>query len=119
VPVGYGKLGGVPNRPLPPGDTFFTPNAGPTRRAVERKLAIPLLWLHGQSRLLVGVLPLVLVIAVAVITGPLVLIPGIPLIAFVGAIHYLAWPAISPGARTIRMLVLLLIVALVATEVGR
>lgn len=101
-------------RPLPAGETFFTPGAGPLRQEVERRSAVIALWLYGRPRWIAGTLPLLLVLATLFVRGPLVLFPGVLLIAFVAWVTFLAWPVLGAGGRLARLGVLALTVALIA-----
>jgi hypothetical protein len=110
---------GTSPKPLPRGDSFFTPGAGPLRRSVERRSAVLLVWLHQQRKALVGAIPLGLMVAVAVITGPWVLLPGALLLALVGWVSFLAWPVAGIGARILRLLVLAFLAAFVVDNLSR
>jgi len=116
------QTGPVPRstpKPLPRGDSFFTPDAGGLRQVIERRSAVPVVWLHQQPRLLVGVVPLALMIAVAAVTGPWVLLPGALLLALVGWVCFLAWPVARVGARVGRVLMLIVLAAVVVAGLRR
>lgn len=91
------------SRPLPEGDTFFTPNAGSVRREVERRSAVPLVWLHNAPR---WILP---------VTMAAVFVTGLAFVGFAGAallavlalffswLAFLAWPRLRTGERVMRV----------------
>lgn len=93
-------------RPLPKGDTFFTPGATGLRREVERRSAASLVYLHQLPR---WVLPLVLV--AVLITG--FAVPGwggaaafAVLAALLGWFSYLSWPSLTGTTRLLRAVVI-------------
>ncbi|MDE3720108.1 hypothetical protein PWG71_01810 [Nocardiopsis sp. N85] len=99
-------------RPLPPGESLYTPGAGPLRRAVERRSAVPLVWLHRAPR---WFSPLIL--GVLFVTG--LLAPGVagalcltPVALFLAWLAYLAWPGMDPRRRVPRVLVVVVITVL-------
>jgi hypothetical protein len=89
-------------RPLPPGNTLYTPEASDARRSLEHSSARPLLLLH---QLPVWLLPVVL-------TGLLVTglaVPGwigaaalVLVAAFLGWLAAVSWPRQAPGGRLLR-----------------
>ncbi len=92
-------------RPLPRGESLYTPGAGPVRRAVERRSAVPLVWLHRSPRWLSPVLLGVLFVAGLLAPGP---VGGLCLLAvalFLGWLAYLTWPSLDPRQRSPRVLV--------------
>lgn len=98
-------------RPLPPGDTLFTPDATPARASVERRSATSLLWLHQLPRWVVPVL------AVALLVGGLALhgwVGGIALFGLAAVLGWLAaisWPRLSPAGRALRVVVVAVVIA--------
>lgn len=104
--------------PLPGGDTFYTPHAGPLRHAVERHSAAPLLLLHNAPR---WILPVTM--AAVFITGLLVAgVVGAILLAalggFFGWLAFLAWPNLRSGDRAMRVIVILILVSLGVLQSG-
>jgi hypothetical protein len=85
-----------------------TPAAGrgPLRPRVERRSAVLLVFLSGQRRILVAAVPIVLLVAVALVRGPLAVVPGVLLLGFVGWLAYLSWPRLAPPQRVMRVAVL-------------
>lgn len=97
---------------------FYTPGAGGFRHAVERRSAVPLVWLHQAPR---WILPAAMA---GVLLGGLLLegIPGAALLVllavFIGWLAFLAWPALSTGQRTLRCAALVVLVGLALARVG-
>nr|WP_046469075.1 DUF6703 family protein [Allosalinactinospora lopnorensis] len=103
---------------MPQGDTFYTPDAGPLRREIERRSAVPLVWLHNAPR---WILP---VSMAAVFVGGLLLagIAGAVLLtllaAFFGWLAFLAWPNLRTGERAMRVIVIVTLVTLGLLQSG-
>jgi len=100
---GQGAQQGGRARPLPRGDSFYTPGADDARRQVEQSSARPLVWLHQQP---VWFPPVV--VAVLLIIG--LAVPGWPgaialvlVAAFLGWLASLSWPGVSPRGRLLRV----------------
>ncbi len=101
-------------RPLPPGQTLYTPGSSPARRAVEQRSAAPMVFLH---QLPAWLLPL---IAVAL------LITGLAMHGVIGAVALglvavtlswlaaLSWPRLGPAGRLGRVAAVACVLALAA-----
>lgn len=105
-------------RPMPKGDSFYTPGAGPLRHAIERNSAVPLVWLHNAPR---WILPVGM--ALAFIGG--LLLAGVAgavllclLALFIGWLAFLAWPTLPSGGRAARVVVVVVLVALGGLQSG-
>jgi hypothetical protein len=90
-------------RPLPRGNSFYTPGASDTRRQMEQSSARPLVWLHQQPVWLPpAVVAILLVVGLAVPgwlgAGALVLVA-----AFLGWLAALSWPRLNRGGRLLRL----------------
>jgi hypothetical protein len=88
-----------------------TPGASPLRRSLERRSAVLLVFLRRLPR---AVLPVTVAALVAgfLLGPPAVAIGCLSLvIVFFGWLLFLSWPAISPGARLLRVVVLAIMVA--------
>jgi hypothetical protein len=90
-------------RPLPRGDSFYTPQASQARSSLERSSTRPLVLLH---QLPVWLVPLVL--AGLLVAG--LAVPGWPgavalvlVAAFLGWLAALSWPRLGPGPRLSRV----------------
>ncbi len=90
-------------RPLPRGNSLYTPGASQARRSLEHSSARPLVLLH---QLPVWLVPLVL--TALLVTG--LAVPGwigaaaLVLVAgFLGWLGALSWPRLGPGPRLLRV----------------
>lgn len=106
------------SRPLPKGDTLYTPGATRMRREIERRSAVPLVWLHNAPRWL---LPAAMALA---FVGGLVLsgVAGATLLTllavFFGWLAYLAWPNLRQGERAMRVAAVSVLFALGLLQSG-
>ncbi|GHC89226.1 hypothetical protein GCM10007079_35020 [Nocardiopsis terrae] len=101
-----------PGRPLPPGDSLFTPGAGRLRREVERRSAVPLVWLHQRPRWLP---PAVLgALFVAGLTAPGWLGALCLLLVVVSFLWlaFLTWPSLNRQQRIPRILMVSVVLVL-------
>jgi len=105
-----------PRRPAPPPVPEVT--APGLRGAVERRSAPLLTWLAVQPKALVPVGSIALLaggfLAPTWLAVPLLAV----LIALVGWLTYLSWPAIDRGARVVRVATLLLLVIAVVITIA-
>ncbi len=102
-------------RPLPKGNTLFTPQASACRQALEQRSATSLLYLHQLPRWLPPVLAVALLIAGFAISG---WGGGVALIGLALVLAWLAaisWPQLSAQARLLRVIVVsaVLVVAVI------
>jgi hypothetical protein len=99
-------------RPLPRGSTLFTPDASPTRQALEHRSATWLLWLHQLPRWLLPVLAaglLVVGFAVGGIGGAVALCGLAVVLGWLAAV---SWPRLSAQGRLLRVLVVAAVLAI-------
>ena len=103
-----------PPRPLPKGDTLFTPDASPARSSIERASATPLLWLHQLPTWLLPILAVALLVAgLAVRTWPgAVALCGVA--AILGWLAVLSWPRLNVQGRLLRVAVIAAVLAIAA-----
>jgi O-antigen ligase len=104
-------------RPLPRGDTLFTPDASATRASVEQRSATPLLWLHQLPRWLLPVLAVALLVTGFALTGWAGAIALVALAAALGWLAVVSWPRLNAQGRALRVLVIA-VVLLVAVVRG-
>ena len=100
-----------PPRPLPQGDTLFTPDAAPTRASIEQSSATPLLWLHQLPAWLLPVLAVALLVtglAVPGWAGPIALCGLATVLGWLAAV---SWPRLSGQGRLLRVVTIGLILA--------
>ncbi len=106
-------------RPLPQGETFFTPGATGMRRGIERRSAAPLVFLHGLPR---WILPLALLAALIIGFTVPGWIGGVVLAAvavFLGWFSYLSWPSLPTSARLLRCVTIAAVLAVAVVQVFR
>jgi hypothetical protein len=97
-------------RPLPPGNTLFTPDPSPARASFEQRSATPLLWLHQLPRWLFPVLAVgLLVVGFALPGGALALVAVAALLGWLAAA---SWPRLSGQGRLLRGFAVAVIVAI-------
>ena len=92
-------------RPLPKGNTLFTPEASPARQALEHRSATYLLWLHQLPRWLLPVLAAGLLVAGFAIhgVGGAIALGGLSVV--LGWLGAISWPRLSAQARLLRVIV--------------
>jgi hypothetical protein len=117
-PAGRGPSGRAASRPLPRGDHFATPDASPLRREVERRSAVPLVWLHNAPRWMLPLAMAAVFVAGLLLAG----VAGAVLLAllagFFAWLAFLAWPALRGGERAMRVVVVVTLLALGLLQSG-
>jgi hypothetical protein len=103
-------------RPLPLGDSLFTPGAGRWRRKVERRSAVPLVWLHQRPRWIPPVVLGVLFIAGLMAPGPLGALCLLLVAVFFLWLAYLTWPSLTRQQQVPRVLMMLVVLVLAAAR---
>jgi hypothetical protein len=106
-------------RPLPKGDSLYTPGASRARQQAERRSAKPLLFLH---QLPTWVAPLVLVgllIAGLAVRGPGGAAALCGVAAVLGWLATLSWPQLSATGRLGRILGIAVVLALAGLQAAR
>jgi hypothetical protein len=101
-------------RPLPRGNTLFTPRASAARQTLEHRSAGPLLWLHQLPPWLVPMLAAGLLVAGLAVRG---LFGGIALAGvavLLGWLAALSWPRLSGQGRLLRVAVIAAVLAAAA-----
>ncbi len=90
-------------RPLPRGNSLYTPDASDARRRVEQSSAKPLVWLHQQPVWLPPVVVAVLLIVGLAVPGWLGATALVLVAAFLGWLAALSWPRLAGGGRLLRL----------------
>jgi hypothetical protein len=98
-------------RPLPKGNTLFTPDATPGREALERRSATSLLWLHQLPPWLFPVLTACLLVAGFALHGWAGAIVLLCLAAVLAWLAALSWPRLTGQGRGLRVIIVAAIVA--------
>lgn len=96
-----------------------SPSPSSARKRFE-ELSFPLIrTLHGLPRWLIVVLPAILLFGGLVLTGPLGWIGGVLLFIvwlFIAWLTALSWPALTPGSRVFRVLVVAALLGVVVLK---
>ena len=100
-----------PPRPLPGGDTLFTPDPSPARASIEQRSATPLLWLHQLPRWLLPVLAVALLVTGLAVAGWAGAIALFALAGVLGWLSTVSWPRLNAQGRALRVLGVGLLVA--------
>ena len=93
--------------------------ASPRRQALERASYPVLARLHAMPRWIIVIAPAVLLFLGLVLSGPWTWVGGLCLLlvwAFVAWLTALSWPALSPGSRLFRLLVVLALAGVVVLK---
>ncbi len=106
-------------RPLPPGQSLFTPDASPARAATERRSARPLVYLHQLPPWVVPAVLAGLLIAGLALRGPGGAIALFAVAAVLGWLASVSWPRLSAGGRLARLAAVGLLLALAAFQARR
>jgi hypothetical protein len=106
-------------RPLPRGNTLYTPDASPLRQATERRSAKPLIFLHQLPAWIAPVVLVALLIAGLAVRGPIgaVALCGVALV--LGWLASVSWPRLSSSGRTGRLLAIVIVLAVAGVVATR
>jgi hypothetical protein len=106
-------------RPLPKGDSLYTPGATPARQAAERRSAKPLLFLHQLPTWVAPLALVALLIAGLAVRGPggAVALCGVG--AVLGWLAVLSWPRLSANGRLGRIIAIAVVVAVAGYQASR
>jgi hypothetical protein len=115
-PPGSAGSGASSDRPMI-GAQSAAPSSG--RKRFE-ELSFPLIrTLHGMPRWLIVVAPAILLFGGLILTGPLAWLGGILLFVvwlFIAWLTALSWPALTPGSRVFRVLVVAALLGIVVLK---
>ncbi len=106
-------------RPLPKGDTLFTPDASAARQATERRSARPLLYLYQLPAWVAPLLMVALLIAGLAVRGPAGAAALCGVAAVLGWLAALSWPRLSPAGRLGRLLAVAVVLGVAAFQATR
>lgn len=99
------------------GTTWTTPGAGPLRTKIETASRTPLLRMHAAPRWLLFLAFLGLAIGAALAPSYWGALCALVLAVFLGWLGFLAWPRLTPGARTVRVLVVAVLIGAAVARV--
>ncbi len=103
-------------RPLPSGETFFTPGATGFRRLVERRSSAPLLFLHQLPGWIVPLAFVAVLVAGFAVKGWVGAAFLAALGAFLGWFSYLSWPSLGVPGRLLRVCAIAAVIALAVAQ---
>lgn len=106
-------------RPLPKGETVFTPGASPARQAVERRSAAPLALLYQLPRWALPIGLAAVLVAGLAVSGVIGAVLLVVLAVFLGWLAYLSWPSLGAQGRLLRVAAGLVLVAIAVAQVIR
>jgi hypothetical protein len=106
-------------RPLPPGQSLFTPDAHPARATAERRSARPLLFLHQMPAAAAPIVAVVLLIAGLAVRGPGGAVALVGVAAALGWLAALSWPRVGAAGRLGRLLAVALVLGLAVWQALR
>jgi hypothetical protein len=106
-------------KPLPKGDTLYTPDASPARQATERRSAKPLMFLYQLPTWVAPLVMVVLLVAGLAMRGPGggAALCGVAVV--LGWLGALSWPRLSVTGRIGRVLAVALVLALAGLQAAR
>jgi hypothetical protein len=121
--VSNGLQGATPQvsraRPLPAGQSLFTPGASAARAATERRSARVLLFLHQLPAWTAPVALAVLLVAGLAVRGPGGAAALLGVAAVLGWLASISWPRLSAGGRLGRLATLALALGLAIWQATR
>jgi O-antigen ligase len=106
-----GSRSGRP-RPLPKGNTLFTPDASASRQALEHRSATSLLWLHQLPRWLLPLLAAGLLVTGFAVGGAGGAAALCGLAVVLGWLAAVSWPRLSAHGRLLRVAAIGAVVAI-------
>jgi hypothetical protein len=106
-------------KPLPKGNTLFTPNASPARLATERQSARPLLFLHQLPTWVLPVVLAILLVAGLAVRGPGGAVALCAVAAVLGWLASVSWPRLTASGRAGRLLAIAVAIGVAAYQAAR
>ena len=86
-------------RPLPPGQTLYTPGSSPARRSLEQRSAAPMVFLHQLPVWLLPLIAVALLITGLAVHGVIGAAALCLVAVALGWLAALSWPRLGPGGR--------------------
>lgn len=104
-------------RPLPTGETMYTPGASPTRQGIERRSAVPLAFLYRLPRWLPPIALAALFVGGLALGGAGGAVLLLVLAAFLGWLGYLSWPSLGTQGRLLRVAADAVLIAIAVAQI--
>lgn len=105
-------------RPLPPGQTLYTPAASPARRAVEQRSAAPMVFLHQLPAWLLPLVAVALLITGLAVGGVIGAVALCAVALILGWLAAVSWPRLGAAGRLGRIAAVALVLALAVFRVA-
>jgi hypothetical protein len=106
-------------RPLPRGNSLYTPGASTARQAAERRSARPLVYLHQLPAWVAPLILVALLIAGLAVHGPVGAVALCGVAAVLGWLAVVSWPRLQLAGRAGRVLAVAVMLALAAYQASR
>jgi hypothetical protein len=106
-------------RPLPKGDSLYTPGASPGRQATERRSAKPLIFLYQLPAWVAPLVLVVFLIAGLAMRGPAGCAALCVVAAVLAWLAVLSWPRLSAGGRLGRVLAVVIMLVVAGYQASR
>jgi len=111
--------GGRQHRPLPRGETLYTPEASGIRSALERRSAAPLAFLHQLPALVPALVLGVLLVAGLAVKGPVGAAALCCVAAVLGWFAFMSWPGLASRGRLGRAAAIACVLAVAVLQATR
>jgi len=106
-------------RPLPKGNSLYTPGSSPARQAAERRSARPLLYLHQLPTWIAPLVMVALLVCGLAVKGPGGAVALCGVAAVLGWLATISWPRLSATGKLGRILGIALVLALAGLQATR
>jgi hypothetical protein len=106
-------------RPLPRGNSLFTPSASAARQRAERRSARPLIYLHQLPTWIAPLALVVLLIAGLAIRGPGGAVALVGVAAVLAWLASVSWPRLQSGGRLGRAVAVAVVLAIAGYQATR
>ncbi|HSR86528.1 MAG TPA: DUF6703 family protein [Streptosporangiaceae bacterium] len=106
-------------RPLPKGNSLYTPDASKARQAAERRSAKPLLFLHQLPTWIAPLVLVALLVAGLAVKGPGGAVALCGVAAVLGWLATISWPGLSANGKLGRILGIAVVLALAGLQAAR
>jgi hypothetical protein len=106
-------------RPLPKGNTLFTPHASAPRQAIERRSAKPLMYLYHLPRWLPAAVLVILLVVGLAVKGAAGAVALCAVAAILGWLAAVSWPRLTASGRLGRLLAIAVILAVAGYQATR
>jgi|CZKW01.1.fsa_nt_gi hypothetical protein len=106
-------------RPIPPGQTLYTPGASPARQSAERRSATLLVFLHQLPVWLLPVVLVALLITGLAVGGWIGAVALCGVAAVLGLLAFVSWPQLTARGRIGRAAAIICVLAIAVVQATR